>query len=132
MIAVGPIRRSRPINGAACLAWCLMDNHLHLILVQQAQDGLSAVRGEAHRRYGRRINSQEGWRGHLFQARLVSCPMDAAHLMAAVRCVENNPAAAGIVARAADWPWSSAPSHLAGMRAAEDLPTDVAALGCRV
>jgi putative transposase len=68
-------------NDTACLAWCLMDNHVHLILVPQAQDGLRAVLGEAHRRYTRRINFREGWRGHLFQARFASYPMDAAHLM---------------------------------------------------
>jgi putative transposase len=119
-------------NDASCLAWCLMDNHVHLILVPQAQDGLRAVLGEAHRRYTRRINFREGWRGHLFQARFASYPMDAAHLMAAVRYVENNPAAAGIVARAADWPWSSARSHIAGRRTGEDPLTDVAALGRHV
>ena len=39
--------------------------------------------------------------------------MDDAHLMAAVRSVELNPVAAGMVARADDWRWSSARSHLA-------------------
>lgn len=91
-------------NDAACLAWCLMDNRVHLIPVPQVEDGLRAVLGEAHRRYTRRINFREGWRGDLFQARFARYPMDAAHLMAADRHVENNPVAAGMVAGAADWP----------------------------
>ncbi len=119
-------------NGTRCLAWCLMDNHVHLILVPQAEDGLRATLAEAHRRYTRRINFREGWRGHLFQARFASYPMDDAHMMAAVRYVENNPVAAGMVKQAGDWPWSSARSHLDGTRTANDPLTDVATLGQHV
>ena len=119
-------------SGTACLAWCLMDNHVHLILVPAAEDGLRAMLGEAHRRYTRRINFREGWRGHLFQARFASFPMDDAHLMAAVRYVELNPVAARLVDRADAWRWSSARSHLAGKRVAGDPLTDVAALGDHV
>ena len=112
-----------------CLAWCLMDNHVHLILVPESADGLRSALGEAHRRYTRRINFREGWRGYLFQGRFASYPMDDAHLIAAVRYVENNPVAARMVARAEDWRWSSARSHIAGRRVAGDPLTDVKALG---
>ena len=115
-----------------CLAWCLMDNHVHLILVPASVDGLRATLGEAHRRYTRRINFREGWRGYLFQGRFASYPMDDAHLMTAVRYVELNPVAAGLVAAAGEWPWSSARSHLAGKRVADDPLTDVEALGRHV
>ena len=77
-----------------------MDNHAHLILVPETADGLRAVLGEAHRRYTRAVNFREGWRGSLFQGRFASYPMDDAHLMAAVRYVENNPVAAGMLERA--------------------------------
>jgi putative transposase len=74
------------------------------------------------------INFREGWRGHLFQGRFASYPMDAANLMVAVRYVENNPVAAGLMEQAEDWPLSSARSHVRGWRAAGDLLTDIAAL----
>ena len=119
-------------SGTRCLAWCLMDNHVHLILIPPTGDALRAMLGEAHRRYTRGINLREGWLGHLFQGRFASYPMDDGHLMAAVRYVEMNPVAAGMVAEAADWRWSSARSHLAGKRAAGDPLTDVAALGQHV
>jgi putative transposase len=119
-------------HGTICLAWCLIDNHVHLILVPQSADGLRATLGEAHRLYSRRINFREGWRGYLFQGRFASYPMDDAHLLAAVRYAENNPVAAKLVARAVDWPWSSAASHVAGKRAAGDPLTDVKALGKHV
>jgi putative transposase len=119
-------------NATACLAWCLMDNHVHLVLVPSSEDGLRVTLGEAHRRYTRRINFREGWRGHLFQGRFASYPMDDAHLMVALRYVEQNPVAAGMVDRAEQWRWSSAASHVAGRRVAGDPLTDVAALGRHV
>jgi putative transposase len=97
-----------------CLAWCLMDNHVHLILVPAREDGLRATLAEAHRRYSRTINAREGWTGYLFQGRFASYPMNDAHLMAAIRYVENNPVAAGLVKEAQDWRWSSARAHISG------------------
>lgn len=114
-----------------CLAWCLMDNHIHLVLVPQTADGLRAALGEAHRRYSRHVNAREGWHGYLFQGRFASYPMDDAHLMIAVRYVELNPVAAGLVKRAEDWRWSSARSHVEGRRTKHDPLTDVAALADR-
>ncbi|HVR90331.1 MAG TPA: transposase [Novosphingobium sp.] len=115
-------------NDTRCLAWCLMDNHVHLILVPQTADGLRATLAEAHRRYSRRINFREGWRGYLFQGRFASYPMDDAHLMNAVRYVELNPVAAGLAAYAENWRWSSARSHVAGRRAPDDPLTDLTEL----
>ncbi|MDJ0943575.1 MAG: transposase, partial [Kiloniellales bacterium] len=48
----------------AVWTYCLMPNHVHLVLVPKEPDGLRRALGEAHRRYTRRINFREGWRGH--------------------------------------------------------------------
>ena len=101
-------------RGVRCLAWCLMPNHIHLILTPSDADGLRAGLGEAHRRYSRRINRAHDWTGYLFQGRFASYPMDAAHLMAAVRYVELNPVRAKLAGRAEDWRWSSARAHVTG------------------
>jgi len=58
-----------------------MPNHVHLIVVPESEDGLRRGIGEAHRRYSRRINFREGWRGHLWQGRFASFPMDERYLM---------------------------------------------------
>ena len=58
-------------------AYCLMPNHIHLMAVPKTEDGLARAIGEAHRRYSRMVNFREGWRGHLFQERFASFPMDA-------------------------------------------------------
>ena len=68
-----------------------MPNHVHLIAVPQDEKGLARAIGEAHRRYTRRINFRENWRGHLWQERFASCPMDEKHLLLAARYVEMNP-----------------------------------------
>ena len=96
----------------AVIAYCLMPNHVHFILTPSHSDGLRAALGEAHRRYTRYINFRENWRGHLWQERFHSYPMDDAHLWAAVRYVERNPIAADMVADPTEWPWSSAKAHV--------------------
>ena len=93
-------------------AYCLMPNHVHLILVPSREDGLRAALGEAHRRYTRHVNTREGWRGHLWQERFHSFVMDDDHLLACARYVELNPVRAGLVERPEDWQWSSARAHL--------------------
>ncbi|MEO5335245.1 MAG: transposase [Magnetococcus sp. YQC-5] len=91
-----------------------MPNHVHLIVVPGSEEGLRRAVGEAHRRYTRHINFREKWRGHLWQGRFASFPMDEAHLYLAARYVELNPVRARIVEAPADYPWSSAHAHLAG------------------
>lgn len=109
----------------SCLAWCLMPNHVHLILTPSTPDGLRAALADAHRRYSRRVNFAHGWTGYLFQGRFASYPMDEAHLMTAIRYVELNPVKAGLTARAEDWRWSSARAHVAGKA---DGLTDLSAM----
>jgi putative transposase len=101
-------------TGSGIWAYCLMPNHVHLVIVPAHEDGLRATLSQVHRRYTRHVNAREGWRGHLWQERFHSFPMDERHLMTAVRYVENNPVAARLCTRPEQWPWSSARAHLAG------------------
>jgi putative transposase len=117
------------LHETRCLAWCLMDNHVHLILVPSTADGLRATLSSTHTRYAQRINHEQEASGHLFQGRYASYVMDDAHLMMAVRYVENNPVKAGLVSRAEDWKWSSARAHVEGVT---DGLTDVDAVGKHV
>ena len=98
----------------AVWSYCLMPNHVHLIIVPETAEGLGRGVGEAHRRYTRHINIREGWLGYLWQGRFVSFVMDEEYLLAAARYIERNPVSAGLVERPEDWPWSSASCHIAG------------------
>jgi len=101
-------------QGVACWAYCLMPNHVHLILVPAREESLARALGETHRRYSTAINARLGVTGHLFQARFGSAAMDEEHLMAAARYVALNPVRARLVERAEDWRWSSVGAHLSG------------------
>lgn len=101
-------------EGVEIWGYCLMPNHVHLIAVPAVEESLRRAIGEAHRRYTRRINFREKWRGYLWQGRFASFVMDEPYLVAAARYVELNPVRAGLVADAAEWPWSSARPHLKG------------------
>lgn len=100
--------------GVALWAYCLMPNHVHLVVVPSSTDGLSRALGEAHRQYAGLINARGGWSGHLFQDRFASVAMDDDHLINAIFYVSLNPVRAGLARQAKDWPWSSVQAHLMG------------------
>ncbi|HEX4158517.1 MAG TPA: transposase [Rhizomicrobium sp.] len=50
-------------------AYCLMPNHVHLILYPRDTKGPSRALGAAHKRWANFINSRGRWRGHLFDGR---------------------------------------------------------------
>ena len=90
-------------RGVAVWAYCLMPNHLHLILVPDRVEALGRALGETHRRYSAVINARMRVTGHLFQSRFGSAVMDEEHLTAAARYVALNPVRARLAARAWDW-----------------------------
>lgn len=101
-------------SDTAIWAYCLMPNHVHLILVPSHADGLRGTLAEAHRIYAREINRREEWQGHLWQERFYSYPMSDDHLLHAARYIELNPVTAKMVRSPTEWPWSSARAHLVG------------------
>jgi putative transposase len=101
--------------GVEVWAYCLMPNHVHLILKPTHSDDLGHAVGEAHRRYTNFINARGRWTGHLFQSRFASVVLDDSHLISAVRYVSMNPVRARLVSRPEEWKWSSVRAHLAGV-----------------
>src|SRR6266567_1735105 len=96
--------------GIRLCAYCLMPNHFHLVLWPTADAQLSrfmqwltmthAQRWHAHR--------HTGGRGHLYQSRFKSFPIQAdRHFLSVCRYVERNPLRAKLVKRAERWRWSS-------------------------
>ena len=65
------------------------------------------------RRYSRRVSFREGWRGHLWQGRFASFPMDDAHTLDAARTIELHPVRGRLAATPQEYRWSSASAHLA-------------------
>ena len=94
--------------------YCLMPNHVHIIIVPSDEDGLRRTFADAHRRYTGYINTRMRVTGHLWQGRFGSVVMDEEHLAHAVKYVSLNPVRAGLVEQAQEWRWSSAACHLLG------------------
>ena len=67
--------------GAAVWAYCLMPNHVHLVLLPKCRAALARSVGSTHHRYTWRINHHRGWCGHLWQDRFYSTAMDQGHLL---------------------------------------------------
>jgi len=95
-------------------AYCLMTNHVHLIVKPEENSNMGKAIGETHRRYTRMINFRHNWRGYLWQGRFASYPMDEEWLLQSVAYVELNPVRAGMVQFAWEYPWSSVHAHLSG------------------
>jgi putative transposase len=105
---LGEFSRKRRLT---ILGYCLMPNHIHLIVVPHATDSMAVTLREVHGRYAAYLNSRQTVTGHVWQGRYYSCPMDEHHLWAALRYVERNPVRAGMVGIAELYPWSSAQAH---------------------
>jgi len=97
------------------LAYCLMSNHVHLVVVPATAIALEQTLRPLHMRHAQRVNRARNWKGHLWQGRYFSSALDSAYFWAAIRYVERNPVRAGMVAAAEDYVWSSARAHC-GMR----------------
>lgn len=95
-------------------AYCLMTNHVHLVVVPEESDSLAVALRRTSGRYAWYLNTRRGRTGHLWQNRFFSCALDARHARVAVRYVERNPVRAGLADQAGAYRWSSAPAHLAG------------------
>ena len=110
----GLMRRACDKHGVRVWAYCLMPNHVHLILEPSSRDSLRQAVGWAHQCYTRSVNRRMRWTGYLWQGRFWSAPMDEPYLHAATRYILQNPVRAGHVEHPCEWTHSSTAAHLRG------------------
>ncbi len=94
------------------LAYCLMDNHVHFIVIPTTSFGLAQLFKIVHMQYSLYKNRTQSKTGHLWQGRFYSNVLDETHLLRAIRYVERNPLRAGMVNDLSKYIWSSAREHL--------------------
>ena len=112
------------------IAWCLMDNHFHLAVLDQNQ-ALSVAFQAALSSYARIYNRKTGHSGHLFEARFWSEPIEGdARLLETVRYIHDNPQKAG-VGFASRYPWSSYGQYARGEQGIADTRTVLELAGGR-
>jgi putative transposase len=89
-------------------AYVLMSNHFHLLVTPQSSDGLPQMMQAVGRRYVRYFNDSQQRSGTLWEGRYRSTLIQTdRYLLACMAYIDLNPVRAGLVAQAADYPWSS-------------------------
>jgi len=108
---------------ACALAYCLMDNHYHLVL-HTRRANLSMLMRHINGVYTQAYNRRHRKVGHLFQGRFKAILVDQdAYLLEVCRYVDLNPVRANMVAHPADWCWSSYRTHVGSESALPWLDT---------
>ena len=93
------------------LAYCLMSNHVHFMVIPKNEDSLSKVFKYTNMKYSQYYNNKMRVSGHLFQGRFFSCVLDERHMIACARYIERNPVRINLVKQPYLWPYSSAKIH---------------------
>jgi putative transposase len=106
------LRKKAEDTGLRVVGYCLMVNHIHLVVIPEDESSIAEAIGRAHFSYTQWFNAHYERSGHLWQNRFFSCPLDEGHTCAALVHVELNPVRAGLVGRPWDYEWSSARVHV--------------------
>jgi len=110
--------------GWLCHAFCLMNNHYHL-LIETPEANLSRGMRQLNGVYTQRFNRRHQRAGHVFQGRYKAILVERdSHLLELCRYVVLNPVRAGMVKQAARYKWSSCPATLGAAACPDWLSTD--------
>lgn len=101
----------------AVLAYCLMPNHAHLLVIPSDEEALPKMMQGITLCYSKYFNGEKGRTGRLWECRYHSTIVDRdAYLWTVCKYIETNPVKAGIVKRSEDYPFSSAKAHILGRK----------------
>jgi putative transposase len=106
------LKDCKVISGYKMLAYCLMGNHVHL-LVKEEKEGLEQIFKRIGSRYVYWYNNKYQRTGHLFQDRFKSEPVDGdAYFLTVLRYIHQNPVKAGFCRDISEYSWSSYNDYL--------------------
>jgi putative transposase len=100
--------------------YCLMTNHLHLVVTPHHETSLAEALKRTNQLYAQYINRMHHRSGHLWQDRFFSCALSEEHFWRALTYIERNPVRARLTRKAWRWRWSSASAHC-GIEKQSDL-----------
>src|SRR5258708_2724939 len=99
------VREQLEESAGRVLAYCMMTNHVHLVVVPERVDSLAVLFRRVHGRFAQYMNVRRHRSGHLWQQRYFSCPLSERHMWIALKYVEQNPCRAGMMRRAEEYRW---------------------------
>ena len=115
LVYLSHLRHLSAKHGCAVHAYCLMTNHVHLLLTPVAKGSCTALMRDLGQRYVPYFNERHGRTGTLWEGRFRSCIAESArYVLACYRYIELNPVRAGMVNRPADYLWSSSSVNSGG------------------
>lgn len=108
------LKYTRKYN-VALWAYCLMNNHVHLLAVPETDTGLARGIGMTNMLYTQYVNRKLDQSGRIWQNRFFSCIVESnQYLWSVARYIERNPVKAGLAVHAHEFRWSSAAAHVTG------------------
>ena len=108
LVYLSNLRQLAAKYSCALHAYCLMSNHVHLLVTPGAVDSCAQLMRDLGRRYVPYFNRRHGRSGTLWEGRFRACLVESAHyVLACYRYIELNPVRAGMVSHAAGYLWSS-------------------------
>jgi REP element-mobilizing transposase RayT len=101
------LKKVKQLSGFKLYAYCLMDNHVHLLL-KEGKEGLSQIFRRLGARYVFRFNWRYQRTGHLFQDRFKSEAVETdAYFITVLLYIYQNPVKAGLCKKSQDYKWGS-------------------------
>lgn len=108
LVYLSQLRQLCAKHGCAIHAYCLMTNHVHLLLTPNTAEACTSVMHDLGRRYVPYFNRRHDRTGTLWEGRFRSCIVESAsYVLACYRYIELNPVRAEMVDHPAGYPWSS-------------------------
>jgi putative transposase len=110
------LQRYKNKYGIKILAYCLMGNHVHILVAPGQEMALARAMGGTNLVYTQHVNRKYNRSGRLWQNRFFSSVVEEeSYLWAVMRYMEQNPVRARLVKKAEGYPWSSARAHVLGV-----------------
>ena len=108
LVYIVALRELAAKHRCAVHAYCLMTNHVHLLLTPADEGGCSRLMRDLGLRYVHYYNRRHARTGTLWEGRFRSCLVESAsYVLACYRYIERNPVEAGMVRHPEEYPWSS-------------------------
>jgi putative transposase len=108
------LREATSLHGTSVWSYCLMTNHVHLLLWSPDGCALARTLHRAQGRFASSFNRRHRTSGHLWANRFYSHPVDGPAIWRTARYIEQNPVRAGLVAAPDEFDWSSAAANSGG------------------